>query len=185
MIAQDGTMQLMQVVYTGGSYQIQPTSAPPDQVVYSPFQDYSCYVKINNHSPTDLALQTSEVSSGYYATKPPARIPADQTGEFWIEDFAGPAGSAGTATYISSGKPFAFSFSCPFLLSNTASGGGSFTCQLRESSLAERSLQSCSFRRLPTVRGIFHTQSRRSPALSKRTDDPLNFDSLSLQSSTL
>jgi hypothetical protein len=122
MIAQDGTMQLMQVVYTGGSYQIQPTSAPPDQVVYSPFQDYSCYVKINN-SPTDLVLQTSEVSSGYYATKPPARIPADQTGEFWIEDFAGPAGSAGTATYISSGKPFAFSFSCPFLLSNTASGG--------------------------------------------------------------
>jgi len=123
MIAQDGTMQLMQVVYTGSSYQVQPTSAPPDQVVYSPFQDYSCYVKINNNSPSDLVLQTSEVSSGYYATKPPARIPANQTGEFWIEDFAGPAGAAGTATYISSGKPFAFSFSCPFLFSNTASGG--------------------------------------------------------------
>ena len=122
MIAQDGTMRLMQVVYTGGSYQIQPASAPPDQVVYSPFSDYSCYVKINNSS-TDLVLQTAGASSGYYATKPPARIPANQTGEFWIQDFPGVVGSEGTATYISGGKPFAFSFSCPTLSSNTASGG--------------------------------------------------------------
>jgi hypothetical protein len=121
MIAQDGTMQLMQVVYTGGSYQIQQTSAPPDQM--TPLSDYSCYVKINNNSPTDLTLQTSGVSSSYYATKPPARIPANQTGEFWIEDFPGLVGSEGTATYISGGKPFAFSFSCPLLSRNTASGG--------------------------------------------------------------
>jgi hypothetical protein len=123
MIARDGTMRLMQVVYTGGRYQIQPTSAPPDQVVYSPFEDFSCYVKIYNNSPTDLVLQTSGVSSGFSATKPPARIPADQTGEFWIEDFTGPAGSAGNATYISGGKPLAFSFSCPTISWNTASGG--------------------------------------------------------------
>lgn len=128
MIAQDGTMQLMQVVYTGGSYQIQRTSAPPDQLVYSPFEDLSCYVKIKNNSPTDLDLKTSEAKHGYYATKPPARIPANQTGEFWIQDFPGPAGSAGTATYISGGKTFAFSFSCPNTPpalggSNTASGG--------------------------------------------------------------
>jgi UDP-2,3-diacylglucosamine pyrophosphatase LpxH len=125
MIAQDGTMQLMQVVYTSGSYQIQPTSAPPDQLVYSPFEDYSCYVRINNGS-TDLVLQTAGASSGYYATKPPARIPANQTGEFWIQDYFGTAGSAGTATYIPDipgGKPSAFSFSCPTLSANTASGG--------------------------------------------------------------
>jgi hypothetical protein len=126
MIAQDGAMQLMQVVYTGGSYQIQPASAPRDQVVYSPSLDYSCYVKINNSS-TDLVLQTAGASSGYYATKPPARIPANQTGEFWIQDLPGAAGSQGTATYISGGKPFAFSFSCPtglpIVSPNTASGG--------------------------------------------------------------
>ncbi|MBV8279616.1 MAG: VCBS repeat-containing protein [Verrucomicrobia bacterium] len=124
MIAQDGTMRLMQVVHnTDGSYQIQPASAPSDQVVYFPSKNYSCYVKINNGS-TDLVLQTAGASSGYYATKPPARIPANQTGEFWIQDFPGPlVGSAGTATYISSGKPFAFSFSCPVGFPNTASGG--------------------------------------------------------------
>src|SRR5262249_9868705 len=95
MIARDGTMQLMQVGCTGGSYQIQPASAPSDQVVYSPSEDYSCYVKIKNNSPTDLVLKTSEAKHGYYATKPPARIPANQTGEFWIEDFPGPVGSEG------------------------------------------------------------------------------------------
>jgi UDP-2,3-diacylglucosamine pyrophosphatase LpxH len=122
-VADDGTMQLMQVYKpTADTYQIQLASAPEDQVVYSYFEDYSCYVKITNNSPSDLVLQSQKTDSGFYVVPPPDRVAANQSADVWMEDLVGVKGSEGKATYRSDDANPSFSFSCPTAGFNSASG---------------------------------------------------------------
>jgi Domain of unknown function (DUF4474) len=126
-VGSDGSMQLLQVLNTEGVYQVFPASAPPDQIVYSAFMDYSCYLKITNNGSSDLVLQNATAGEGFYAVPPPAKIPANTTAEIWIQDNTGGYGSAGSVTYSQDGGgTMPFTYGCPLFKlnpSNYASGG--------------------------------------------------------------
>jgi UDP-2,3-diacylglucosamine pyrophosphatase LpxH len=128
-VGADGSMQLWQVVQRNTAYQVQLASAPPDQIVYSPSMDYSCYVKITNNGSRDLVRQNTAAQQGYYVVPPPAKIAANTTAEIWIEDYAGAQGAEGGVTYSQadgSGR-MQFTYGCPtFLWSNYATGGAYF-----------------------------------------------------------
>ncbi|KAB8141379.1 hypothetical protein F8S13_20000 [Chloroflexia bacterium SDU3-3] len=127
-VAGDGTMSLRQVAHRNGSYLIEPASAPPDTIVYSPFMDFSCYISIVNNSGGDLTYQTQSASRGYFVFPPPKTIRAGTTARLWIQDLPGAYGAEGAVTYTDSqGKRWAFSFGCPTGFSpNYASGGACF-----------------------------------------------------------
>ena len=128
-VGSDGTMRLWQVAQVNGSYHIQPADAPADQLVYSPFMDYSAYVKITNNGSSDLVMQNSEAQDGFFVVPPPAKIPAGTTAEIWIQDLPGVSGSGGSVTYeqVNGGGSLPFTFGCPTgWSSNYATGGAAF-----------------------------------------------------------
>ncbi len=128
VVESDGTPHLWCVVKVAQGYCVKQMPNPPsDQLVYSPFMDYSCYVSIENDTTQELSLDTDTVDEGYYVSGPPATIAPGSTARFWLQDLAGPAGSGGGATYDSaSGTKLRFSYGCPTFFSNYASGGSSF-----------------------------------------------------------
>jgi hypothetical protein len=93
-----------------------PTNVPRmDSAILSPFQDYSCYVGIQN-GPRPLRLvKTSKDSDSYWVIPPPQRIDAnEQRVAIWLSDTLGPHGSEGSFTYTDGTRTLDFSFSCPF-----------------------------------------------------------------------
>src|SRR5262249_44990929 len=76
-----------------------PSDAPPDELVYAPFSDYSCYVTIANKSDEELERGPTTADDGYYVSYPPATIPAGGTAELWIQDLPRIEGSRGGTAY--------------------------------------------------------------------------------------
>jgi UDP-2,3-diacylglucosamine pyrophosphatase LpxH len=129
LLSAQGTPELWCVLKDAHGYSVQQVPHPPvDQLVYAPFLDYSSYVSIANHTTGTLTLTSSSADSGYWVSPPPASIAAGQTARFWLQDFAGLAGTEGHAAYrTSDGTSLAFLFGCPTgILPNFASGGSSF-----------------------------------------------------------
>jgi hypothetical protein len=101
---------------------IQPYSAPFETVLPSPAQDYSCYVTILNQTASPLVLSAApEPTHGFWAVAPPATISAGGRGRMWVQDYPGLFGTEATVTY--NGR-LHFSFRCPFVGFNRASGPG-------------------------------------------------------------
>ena len=130
VIESDGTPGLWCVVKDSQGYCVMPVpSPPPDQVIYEPFMDFSCYVTIKNDTTEELTRVGETVDNGYYVSDPPAKIAPGATGRFWLQDLAGPHGAEGGTTYITADDAtnLAFSYGCPTgIFSNYASGGSSF-----------------------------------------------------------
>ena len=139
VISSDGTPTLWCVIKQDGTYCVGPsppvcnpdTGLPtcPDQVVYSPFSDFSCYITIANATSEDLTKTAETADTGYYVTDPPDTIPAGATARFWLQDFPGIQGAEGGTTYVPSGggDSLGFSYGCPTgIFQNYASGGSSF-----------------------------------------------------------
>lgn len=119
-------LQLWQVTETG---EIEPAErVATDQVVYSPLMDYSCYVRIVNNTGNDLTKQTQEAQHGNYVVPPPDRIPANATVDIWLQDSLGAFGAEGSVTYShpDGSSRMTFTFGCPTVFSNYASGGAWF-----------------------------------------------------------
>ena len=127
VIDSEGRPSLWSVVRGEGTYCVGPAeNTCPDQIVYAPFSDNSCYVTIANQTTEDLERVSDSADEGYYVTQPPDMIAAGATARFWLQDFAGPEGSAGGAIYTPAGRgnQLRFVYGCPFLffLPNYASG---------------------------------------------------------------
>jgi UDP-2,3-diacylglucosamine pyrophosphatase LpxH len=130
VIDSDGTPALWCVVESNGTYCMGPCeNTSPDQVVYAPSSDFSCYVTITNGTSEDLQRTAETADNGYYVTNPPSTIAAGATARFWLQDLPGIHGAEGGTTYAPAdgGNPLHFAYGCPTgVFSNYASGGSSF-----------------------------------------------------------
>jgi UDP-2,3-diacylglucosamine pyrophosphatase LpxH len=129
VIDSDGTPALWCVVESNGTYRLGPCqSTSADQLVYTPFSDFSCYVTITNGTSGDLVRTTETADNGYYVTYPPDTIAPGATARFWVQDLPGIHGAEGGTTYAPAdgGNPMYFAYGCPTgFFSNYASGGSS------------------------------------------------------------
>jgi UDP-2,3-diacylglucosamine pyrophosphatase LpxH len=100
-----------------------PQPIPPDSLVYSPAEDYSCYISIFNNSKSTITNQGTKETHGYYIVPPPPRIGSHERGRFWMQDYPGAQGTEGSATYINQGsrKTITFQYACPLVLNNSCS----------------------------------------------------------------
>jgi UDP-2,3-diacylglucosamine pyrophosphatase LpxH len=130
VIDSDGTPALWCVAESNGKYCLGPCEkTSPDQLVYAPFSDFSCYVTITNGTSEDLRRTAETADNGYYVTHPPDTIAAGATARFWLQDLPGIHGAEGGTTYAPDGRgnPMHFAYGCPTgIFSNYASGGSSF-----------------------------------------------------------
>jgi hypothetical protein len=116
VIGADGTPALWSVVESSGAYCVGPSEcAPADQLVYSPFSDFSCYVTITNPTSEDLQRTEETADNGYYVTDPPRTIPSGATARIWLQDLPGIFGAEGGTTYapVGGGNPLQFAYGCP------------------------------------------------------------------------
>ena len=95
VITADGTPQLWSVTDDHGSYCVRQIDGEPDQIMYEPFSDFSCYVTIDNSGSQDLVKVSDTADNGYYVSAPPQTIAAGDTAEIWLQDFAGIHGGRG------------------------------------------------------------------------------------------
>ncbi|MFN8017723.1 MAG: hypothetical protein U0P45_06335 [Acidimicrobiales bacterium] len=111
--------------------------APGQRIVVSPAQDRSCYVTLDN-STSGHAWERVELGAaqGAWVVAPPERLEPGQVARCWLQDAVGPTGSAGHVSYRRVDDPEAplatFSFSCPVVGTNAASGPGSFATRVDE-----------------------------------------------------
>ena len=118
---------IMMVNHGDYAISVAPVAALPS-VVLPPAMDYSCYVRILNHTGGPLTLSGVSAGNGYWVVPPPQTIPAGGRGDAWLQDYAGPHGSDGTFSYQGGGN---FSVDCPTgIWPNTVSGaGGNFVAR--------------------------------------------------------
>jgi UDP-2,3-diacylglucosamine pyrophosphatase LpxH len=128
VIDSDGTPELWCVVENNGMYGVGQCDAAPDELVYAPFSDFSCYLTITNSTSEDLERDTATADNGFYVSYPPTTIAAGATARFWIQDLGGIHGAEGGTTYrTADGGALNFTYGCPTgFFSNYASGGSSF-----------------------------------------------------------
>jgi UDP-2,3-diacylglucosamine pyrophosphatase LpxH len=122
-------LKLFQVVRSGNAYGVAAASAAPDQTVFAPFMDFSCYVTVTNDGDDELVKESEQAQSGFYVAPPPASIPIDASVEIWLQDLTGVQGAEGNVTYrqASGTKSMQFAFGCPTgFIPNYAHGGASF-----------------------------------------------------------
>jgi UDP-2,3-diacylglucosamine pyrophosphatase LpxH len=116
-------ISLKSVVKQSDAYQVVDISgqSPSDSVVYSPAQDYSCYVSILNNSSSTLSKTGGETEvHGYYVVPPPQTISPGNRAQFWIHDFPGVEGAGGNVSYTdqANGKTTTFKYACPLIMNN-------------------------------------------------------------------
>jgi UDP-2,3-diacylglucosamine pyrophosphatase LpxH len=89
------------------------------------FEDFSCYVRIENRSRNALSLVQNSVRSdnSIWVVRPPMVIPAGGRADIWLQDRLGASGSAGRFTYTDGTSDLNFAFSCPTLTPNRVSAG--------------------------------------------------------------
>jgi UDP-2,3-diacylglucosamine pyrophosphatase LpxH len=108
--------QVMAVVRgAGGGYSVTPFRAPMvPSVIGSPFQDFSCYARVENHSDQPLRLvRSSKPAASYWVIPPPATIAPHSRANIWVQDTLGTQGSAGKFTYAFAGRALDFEVRCP------------------------------------------------------------------------
>lgn len=90
-----------------------------------PFEDFSCYVRIENRSMTALSLVRNSVwsNNSIWVVGPPADIPAGGRADVWLQDRLGMQGSAGRFTYTDGKSNLNFAFGCPTGSPNHVSAG--------------------------------------------------------------
>ncbi|MGB9176604.1 MAG: metallophosphoesterase [Methanoregula sp.] len=100
-----------------------PQEFPPDSLVYSPAEDYSCYISIYNDSKSTITNQGIKETHGYYVVPPPLRIDSHERVSFWMQDYPGLQGTEGSAAYINQGsrKTITFQYACPLVSNNSCS----------------------------------------------------------------
>jgi Calcineurin-like phosphoesterase len=89
------TGRLMKVASVRGTptvMPIAPAEAPPLAVIQRG-SDYSCYVRIRNHSGSALTLTGPPRQQGWWAVRPPQVIPDGARADLWIQDEVGLSGS--------------------------------------------------------------------------------------------
>lgn len=120
--------QLFQVTEHRGAYTIDPHKADEDTIVYKPYFDFSTYVTVDNRrGKSDLFRKNFSAQHGHYVVQPPAEIPRGTVQRFWIQDFPGPQGSAGSVTYEGDqGRRISLRFACPTGLGTNKASGPSF-----------------------------------------------------------
>jgi UDP-2,3-diacylglucosamine pyrophosphatase LpxH len=117
--------QIMQV--TSDMRVIPYDRAKIDTITPGPTFDFSTYVTVDNSGgAADLLLSDARAKQGHFVVPPPARIARGQTARFWIQDYPGGAGSAGSATYQGAGAPLTLSFACPTGVSSNSAAGAPF-----------------------------------------------------------
>jgi len=117
--------QIMQV--TSDMRVIPYDRAKVDTITPGPTFDFSTYVTVDNSAgAADLVLSDFKAKEGHFVVPPPARIPRGQVARFWIQDYPGGGGSAGTATYQGGGAPLTLTFACPTGVSSNSAAGASF-----------------------------------------------------------
>jgi UDP-2,3-diacylglucosamine pyrophosphatase LpxH len=129
IVDSQSNLQLWQVVNEGTSFEVRTADAPADQVVFEPFMDYSCYVRITNNTNNELVKQAQDAQYGNYVVPPPNRIPTNTTVDIWLQDFPGIHGAEGSVTYSQAdgNGSMKFTFGCPTgIFVNYASGGAEF-----------------------------------------------------------
>ncbi|MGZ4186573.1 MAG: metallophosphoesterase [Solirubrobacteraceae bacterium] len=87
------------------------------------FQDFSCYVRVENRTKTGLRLVRSSVrrNDSIWVVAPPAEIPAGGRADIWLQDKLGMQGSDGRFTYTDGRSNLNFVFSCPTVPPNRVS----------------------------------------------------------------
>jgi UDP-2,3-diacylglucosamine pyrophosphatase LpxH len=129
VVAAKSDLQLWQVAAKGNGFEIDTAGAPNDQIVFAPFMDYSCYVRIANNTEHVLVRQAQDAQYGVYVVPPPEQIPANTTADIWLQDLAGIHGAEGSVTYsrADGSGTMALTFGCPtgFYI-NYATGGAAF-----------------------------------------------------------
>jgi UDP-2,3-diacylglucosamine hydrolase len=134
--------KLIAVQQVGGKMRFAPSRAGKTPVVvprrpqFPPpfnrmrFYDFSCYVRVENRSRTELRLVQNSVrpdpvrprrSDAIWVVRPPAAIPAGGRADIWLQDRMGMRGSAGRFTYTDGTSNLNFAFSCPTLSPNRVS----------------------------------------------------------------
>jgi UDP-2,3-diacylglucosamine pyrophosphatase LpxH len=122
-------LHLWQVVKHGKSFEVTTAGALPDHVVFAPFMDYSCYVRIANNTNNELVKRAQDAQYGNYVVLPPNRIPANTTVDIWLQDLPGIHGAEGSVTYSQAdgSGSMKFTFGCPTgFFVNYASSGAEF-----------------------------------------------------------
>jgi UDP-2,3-diacylglucosamine pyrophosphatase LpxH len=129
-IDSEGVPSLWCVAARDGTYCVGPCEeTDPDQLVYAPFSDYSCYVTVANNTSEELERVGERADRGYYTAEPPQTIGPGATARFWLQDLAGLSGAEGGATYEPAGvgNRLRLVYGCPTgVFQNYASGGSSF-----------------------------------------------------------
>lgn len=117
------TAQVMQSANHGAAIQRYTASTTP--IVEKGF-DFSCCVVIDNPHADAMTLSGApHAGHGYWVVPPPASIPPGGRAMLWLQDFPGPVGTEGTATYHSASRGAqTFSFACPTGLSTNSCHGG-------------------------------------------------------------
>jgi Calcineurin-like phosphoesterase len=117
------TAELKKVVSVAGSATPTVTSISTKEAPALPViavgADFSCYVRIRNHSGAALTFSGSPKHTGWWAVPPPQQIPSGARADIWIQDEVGTAGAAAMFSY--EGGRTAFSLACPTRSHNTAS----------------------------------------------------------------
>jgi hypothetical protein len=89
-----------------------------------PFEDFSCYVRIENRSRTALSLVPNSVwSNNSIWVVGPLDIPAGGRADVWLQDRLGMQGSTGRFTYTDGKSNLNFAFGCPTASPNHVSAG--------------------------------------------------------------
>jgi UDP-2,3-diacylglucosamine pyrophosphatase LpxH len=88
-----------------------------------PFEDFSCYVRVENRSRTALRLVPNSVRSNnsIWVVAPPKEIPAGGRADIWLQDRLGTKGSSGGFTYTAGTSKLNFAFRCPTARGNRVS----------------------------------------------------------------
>jgi hypothetical protein len=112
--------QVMAVVGPPGALSVVPARAPvmPSAII-SPFQDYSCYARIENRLDRPLRLVRARNDAvSFFPVRPPDSIPPRSRADIWLSDITGPFGSGGGCTYADGAQSLDFAFTCPRRLPN-------------------------------------------------------------------
>jgi UDP-2,3-diacylglucosamine pyrophosphatase LpxH len=107
--------QVMAVVRGAGGYSVTPFRAPlMPSVIGRPFQDFSCYARIENRSDQPMSLVgSSKPAASHWVIPPPATIAPFSRANIWVQDTPGTQGSAGRFTYAFAGRSLDFEVRCP------------------------------------------------------------------------
>ncbi len=108
------TAQLMKVVPVHGAPAVAPAEAPLIGVIQRG-HDFSCYVRVRNHTGSPLTVTRSPKSRGWWAVPPPTTIANGARADIWLQDEVGMSGSSATLGFLDGATigPVELAVACP------------------------------------------------------------------------